>query len=144
MRSQLTKRGKQLLGSKLSIHRRPLIPKAPPEPVPLELSYMSSWELRVYKALRKRGISFSPQVNFFGGAGILGGTRVDFLLSDRMAVIRVQGYYHTLPQARARDELQRVNLLAKGYQVIDLYEADMAHLSEALDQKLGAPVRGGV
>jgi len=143
MRSSLSRRGRSLLKRKtIAIRPKPLQRKPPPEPVPFEVARLSSWERKVYYALRRRGISFQMQVNYAGGVGILGGMRVDFVLQDRPVIIRVQGPWHLFPAAQARDELQRQYLQALGYTVVDLYEEDIANLDRALEQKLGVPVRG--
>jgi len=142
MRSSLTERGRQLLRPTIGVRRKPLIPKAPPEPIPPELAWLGSfWEVKVYQALTERGVAFVPQVSYWGGASILGGARVDFVLLDRPMVIRVQGPWHELPKAQARDELQRLSFLALGYTVVDLWEGDVRNLDEALD-RIGVPVRG--
>ena len=127
----------------IAIRPKPFQRKPPPEPVTVKWPYMSTWEVRVARLLERMGIVFEAQVSFAGGAGILGGMRVDFILPDYQTVIRPMGYWHTLPHRRARDELQRQYLEARGFRVIDLWEEDMANLAEILPQKLGIPVRGG-
>ena len=102
---------------------------------------MSSWELAVYRALQARAISFTPQVSYEGGRGILGGMAVDFLLPDYNAIVRVMGPWHNLPSARERDALQRTYLTGRGYTVIDLWEEEIENLDTALQAKLGIPVR---
>jgi very-short-patch-repair endonuclease len=102
---------------------------------------MSAWEVLVAEALERLAIAFVPQVAFAGGPGILGGMRVDFLLPDYNAILRPMGYWHSLPHRRARDELQRQYLEARGYRVIDLFEADIERLDEVLPEKLGVPIR---
>ena len=103
---------------------------------------MSTWEARVARALQQRAITFTPQVSYAGGSGVLGGMKVDFLLPDYNAILLVMGPWHDFPQARARDELQRMYLQARGYTVIELWEQDLEDIDAALQQKLGVPIRG--
>ena len=95
------------------------------------------------KALQKHAITFQMQVNYEGGVGILGGMRVDFVLMDFNIVLRVMGPWHQFPGARSRDEMQRVYLSGRGFNVVDLWEADLENLDDVLSAKLGVPVRGG-
>lgn len=142
LRSMLTKRGRSFLRkSTISLRPRPLQAKAPPTPPPFELAYMSSWELKLYYALKKRAITFSTQVSYEGGRGVLGGMAVDFVLPDYGMVIRVMGPWHTFPHARSRDEMQRVYLSGRGFNVVDLWEADLDNLDEVLSRTLGVPIR---
>ena len=94
------------------------------------------------RALQARNIPFQMQVNYEGGVGILGGMRVDFVLMDYGAVLRVQGPWHQFPTARSRDEMQRVYLSGRGLNVIDIFEQDLEDIDAALQQKLGVPIRG--
>ena len=143
-RSTLTCKGRQTLsGHRIAIRPKPFSKEPPPAPIPFEFAYMSSWEWQLYQALKKRGISFTTQVSYAGGAGVLGGMRVDFVLLDRPVVLRVQGPWHNFPNARSRDELQRLYLQGQGYTVIDFFEEDLEDLDRALQNKLGVPVRMG-
>ena len=143
LRSTLTQKGSRLLkGKRIALRPKPLTAKPPPEPVPFELQWMSSWELKLYYALKRRAITFSAQVSFEGGRGILGGMAVDFILPDYNMVIRVMGPWHNFPEARSRDEMQRVYLSGRGFTVIDLWEQDLENLDQVLAQKLGTPIRG--
>lgn len=142
LKSTLTKRGRAFLRkTTIALRPKPLTRKPPPEPVPFELGWMSSWELKLYYALKKRAITFRTEVNFEGGVGILGGMRVDFILPDYGMVIRVMGPWHTFDNARSRDEMQRVYLSGRGFQVVDLWEADLDNLDQVLSQTLGVPIR---
>ena len=143
MKSTLTQRGSRLLkGKSISLRPKPLSRKPPPEPIPFEYQHLSSWEYLVMKALQRHAITFQMQVNYEGGIGILGGMRVDFLLQDYGAVLRVQGPWHAMPAARSRDEMQRVYLSGRGFNVIDIFEQDLEDIDAALQQKLGVPIRG--
>ena len=86
---------------------------------------MSSPEEMVFKWLTKRAIFFQPQVGFMGGVSEAGGAKVDFVLTDLNIIIRVQSYWHTLPEARARDVMQRIALINQGYIVVDVWEEDL-------------------
>ncbi len=144
LRSTLTKRGRSMLrGHKIALRPKPLTRKPPPTPPPFELAWMSSWELKLFYALKKRSITFSTQVNYEGGKGILGGMAVDFILFDYGLVLRVMGPWHTFPNARSRDELQRVYLSGRGFNVVDLWEQDIENLDAVLARTLGVPIRGG-
>jgi len=142
IKSRLTKRGRaRLRGKRIALRPKPFSKKPPPEPRPWAYAYMSSYEWQVFRALKKRGIAFTEQVSFGGGAGTLGGARVDFLLSGRNIIIRVQGPYHEMPQARSRDMLQMIYLQGQGYEVIDFWAEDLLDLDRALATKLGTPIR---
>ena len=144
LRSTLSQRGRSLLrGRTIALRPKPLTRKPPPEVPPFELLGMSSWERKLYYALKKRAITFRTEVNFEGGVGILGGMRVDFILPDWGMVLRVQGPWHTFSHAKSRDELQRVYLSGRGFNVVDLFEDDIENLDAALARVLGVPVRGG-
>lgn len=144
LKSTLTQRGRSFLRkSTIALRPKPLTRKPPPEVPPFELLGMSSYELKVFYFLKKRAISFTPQVNFAGGVSVLGGMRVDFLLPDYNLIIRVQGPWHTFAHAKARDELQRTYLLGRGLEILDLWEDDIENLDSVLAAKLGIPVRGG-
>ena len=143
LRSTLTQRGSRLLkGKTIALRPKPLTREAPPEPISVEWPYTSTWEVRVAKALQRLAITFTPQVSYSGGVGVLGGMRVDFVLRDFNAVLRVMGPWHNFPAARSRDELQRQYLLGQGLTVIDLFEEDLEDIDAALQQKLGVPIRG--
>ena len=143
MRSTLTPRGSRLLkGKTIALRPKPMTSKPPPEPIPFELNWMSSWELKVYYYLKKRAIPFSAQVNYEGGRSFLGGMAVDFVLGDHGLVLRVMGPWHTFDHAKSRDELQRVYLSGRGLVVVDLFEQDIDNLDDILAIKIGVPVRG--
>ncbi len=143
MRSTLTPRGSRLLkGKTIALRPKPMTRKPLPEPVPFEHQHLSSWEYKVMRALQKRAIPFAMQISYEGGVGILGGMRVDFVLHEHGVMLRIQGPWHTMPNARSRDEMQRVYLSGRGFIVVDLWEDDLADLDNALQQKIGVPIRG--
>lgn len=101
---------------------------------PPELGLASDLEIRVYWALKRLRAYFIPQVNYEGGAGYPGGTRVDFLLPDRNMVIYVQGpYYHETGESRARDVLNELMLRARGITPVLIwwYELENSEMAEA-------------
>jgi hypothetical protein len=86
-------------------------------------------ELVVYDWLQRKGIPFEFQVEVRGGRSSAGGSVVDFIVrSGRTWAWRIQTWYHTLPEKRARDEIQKRLLqgaLVQGYQidgVVDVWD----------------------
>jgi hypothetical protein len=62
-----------------------------------------------------------------GGRAYAGGTVVDFVVPDRMLVIRVQGthwHYELGRQIEVADEMLKLSIEARGYVVIDIDEED--------------------
>jgi len=113
-------------------------PRAMPEPIPTGFSRL---EWAVYRELRRRAEPFSMQVDIAGGQGFMGGMRVDFILANRPVVLRVMGFWHSLPGAQERDAQGRSYLEAQGYRVIDLYPEDIEiDLAGTLDRELGIGV----
>ena len=100
---------------------------------------LSAVEVLVLNWLVKREIPFIPQQNLFGGTTERGGAKVDFLLTELNIIIRVQSYWHTLPEARARDEMQKIHLINAGYIVVDVQEED---IRENIGRVMSAAVRG--
>jgi hypothetical protein len=78
-------------------------------------------ELLVYDWLTRKGIPFEFQVEVQGGRQNHGGSVVDFIVhSGRNWAWRIQTWYHTLPEKRARDAIQRKLIegaLVQGYQI---------------------------
>lgn len=79
-------------------------------------------ELIVYNYLTRNKIPFIFQERLLGELNEKGSAKVDFHLIDRNIVIRVQSYWHTLEEARARDQLQKEELTSRGYIVVDVWE----------------------
>ena len=79
-------------------------------------------ELIVYNYLTRNKIVFIFQERLLGEVNEKGSAKVDFWLTDRNIIIRVQSYYHTLPEAKARDQLQKEALTGYGYIVVDVWE----------------------
>lgn len=84
-------------------------------------------EKKVANWLLNRKVPFDVQEPMLGGRTELGGLVVDFVITDRMIIIRVQGtYWHRTLEANARDELGRENLVQLGYAVVDVWEDNLS------------------
>lgn len=97
---------------------------------PPEMALASDLEIMVYWALKRLRIPFQAQVNYEGGMGYPGGTRVDFRLLDRPMVVYVHGpYWHSSLYSRARDLLNEIALRTRGITPVILWwweiEADV-------------------
>ena len=99
-------------------------------------------EWAILRALEDLAINYQPQLPWWGGVGILGGARWDFVLPDYKTIIRGMGYWHSLSGARQRDFLQDVAARAQGWRVIDVGEEDTVRMREVLRERLGIPARG--
>lgn len=73
------------------------------------------------------GLDFLFQSSDFGGRRVFGGQVVDFWLFPKALVWRIQGeYFHIrLAEDRAKDRLQRLQLVGQGQTVVDLYALDL-------------------
>jgi very-short-patch-repair endonuclease len=88
--------------------------------------FLSSLEKKVYDWLTKNNIPFGTQEPMFGVAGELGSAIVDFVIPDRILVLRVMGaYYHSTLESKARDEFGKEQLINRGYLVVDLLERNL-------------------
>ena len=94
----------------------------------------SDLELIVMGWLEKRKILFEAQSSLMGGFYQLGGTVVDIIIPDRMLAWRVQGeYWHSGIEKTGSDIIQKEQLTALGYTVVDLWEDDLKNrLNETL------------
>ncbi len=82
-------------------------------------------ELAVYNALTKLGIEFEWQSPMLGLYREKGSTIADFYIPLHSLVISVIGeYWHSFPETRARDQLQRIALESQGIRVIGIDESD--------------------
>ena len=80
----------------------------------------------VYNWLVKHKIVFTFQSSLSGGRYELGGSVVDFILDNRNIAIRVLGeYWHRGVAKEGSDLLQKENLSALGWTVVDLLEDDL-------------------
>ncbi len=96
----------------------------------------SAPEKMVYGWLVKHGIPFEYQVPLLGGR-VPGGAIVDFVLELRETplIIRVMGYYHTLPAQIIRDEMQRDYLEQLGWRVEDVWDYEV-NTEEKVNEKM--------
>jgi|26BtaG_2_1085354.scaffolds.fasta_scaffold00283_19 very-short-patch-repair endonuclease len=80
-------------------------------------------EVKVHQALTKLGISFEFQSTKMGGTQVKGGAVVDFYIPSLRLVISVIGtYWHSDPDRRVQDSLQRTMLASQGITTIYITE----------------------
>ena len=93
---------------------------------------MSDLEALVYNFLVRRNIPFDFQTSLAGGFYSLGGAVVDFIIRD--LAWRVMGeYFHKGVEKTGSDIIQREQLVAMGYTVVDLLADDLENrLNETL------------
>lgn len=101
----------------------------------------------VYGQLQERQIEFVFQQEDNSGRVYRGGSVVDFWLPTRGLVIRVNGdYYHSQPERRERDEIQRAILLQGNIEgtrvvsVVDIWESRLLSCQRA--QAIEAALNG--
>jgi len=83
-------------------------------------------ELIALNWLDKNRIDYQFQSSLMGGFYELGGAVVDILIPDDMIAIRIFGeYWHKGVVKEGRDQIQRENLEAMGYVVVDVWGADL-------------------
>lgn len=111
---------------------------------PPELALASEGEVKVYWGLKRLRIPFICQVNYEGGAGYPGGTRVDFQLTDRAMVVYYHGpFWHSTLYSRAKDLVNELALRARGITPVILWwwEVD-ADVEGAIMRKVGYALGG--
>ena len=102
----------------------------------------SDLERLVYDWLVRRKFPFTFQSSLAGGHFQLGGSVVDFIIPDRMLAWRVQGeYWHRGVEKTGSDIIQKEQLTALGYTVVDLLEADLRD-PDRREQTLNLALRG--
>lgn len=91
-----------------------------------------------YRWLVRHGIEFEFQSSLSGGYFELGGSVVDFLLRDRGIAIRCMGeYWHQRVTQQGRDTIQREQLEALGWTVVDIWGSDLKErLTETMEKAL--------
>ena len=102
----------------------------------------SDIERLVYNWLTAHKIDFKFQTSLSGGFFSLGGMVVDFLIPDIWVAIRVMGeYWHrgVLPEGKA--VLQREQLEAMGWTVVDLWGEDILD-PDRLEQAMNLALQG--
>ena len=82
-------------------------------------------ERLVGRELDRLGISYQFQQSFLGGRTQSGGVVADYYLPGYSMILSILGtYWHSSPQVRAKDLLQRIAVLSQGIQTIFIREAD--------------------
>ena len=83
-----------------------------------------------FNLLQAKQVEFIYQKDYASGRTYRGGAVIDFWLPDLQTVLRIQGdYWHTRPEARERDEVQRSELLQsmvdgkRVANVVDIWES---------------------
>ena len=99
---------------------------------------MTDVEKLVYDFLVRRKIPFEFQTSLSGGIYELGGSVIDFLLREQRLAWRVFGeYWHRGVQKSGSDAIQKENLSAMGWTVVDLWSDDLENrLTETLTKAL--------
>ena len=83
-------------------------------------------EFLAAQELRKLNISFVFQKSFLGGRTTTGGLVADFYLPGYSMVISVLGtYWHSTPEVRAKDIVQKLALASDGIATIFILEVDI-------------------
>jgi len=92
----------------------------------------SDLELLVIGWLNRKGIDYDFQTSLMGGHYSLGGAVVDFIIGD--LAWRVMGeYFHKGVEKTGSDIIQREQLVAMGFTVVDLLADDLENrLNETL------------
>ena len=93
----------------------------------------------VAHALDALGIRYQAQ-STFGGGSILGGGRMDFLLPAYRIDIEYNGPFHGTTEGRAHDLLRNQIVIAKGYRVVGIFQADLARLKKRILELIGRPL----
>ena len=84
----------------------------------------SDLELLVIGWLNRKGINYDFQTSLMGGHYSLGGSVVDFIIGD--LAWRVMGeYFHKGVEKTGSDIIQREQLVAMGFTVVDLLADDL-------------------
>ena len=96
-------------------------------------------ELMVIEWLDRRGIMYAFQSSLAGGYYQLGGAVVDFIVEPNLAWRIFGEYWHSGVEKTGSDIIQKEQLTALGYTVIDLWEDD---LRNRLDETLRLALEG--
>lgn len=85
------------------------------------------WEFLVITKKQVPQVDFVFQHPLFGGRTRFGGYVLDYYFPNRLEGWRVMGerFHLEQPEDRARDAIMRVQLMAQGMKVIDLWEDDL-------------------
>lgn len=97
-------------------------------------------EMMVLAWLNKRQIAYEFKSSLLGGFFELGGAVVDFLLRERGLAWRVMGeFWHRGVTKEGSDLIQKENLSAMGWTVVDLWSSD---LEDRLEETLTKALQG--
>jgi len=99
----------------------------------------SDLELMVLEWLDRRGIVYQFQTSLAGGHFQLGGSVVDFIVEPNLAWRVFGEYWHRRVEKTGSDIIQKEQLTALGYTVIDLWGDD---LRSRLNQTLTLALTG--
>jgi hypothetical protein len=85
------------------------------------------WEFLTIEKKQQVEIDFIFQRSIFGGRTRFGGFILDYFLITRREGWRVMGerFHLEQPLDRARDAIAKIQLLAQGIKIIDLWEDDL-------------------
>lgn len=85
------------------------------------------WEFLVIEKKQKPNVDFYFQRPLFGGRTRFGGYVLDYFFPTRQEGWRVMGerWHLEQPEDRARDAIMKVQLIAQGLKLIDLWEDDL-------------------
>lgn len=110
-------------------------------PEPWQLGLGSKDEVKAYMALRKAGVPFRVQVNFDGGADVMGGQRADFELTQfyPSKILEILGPRHDLPGQMLRDQRKWDRRRQEGHEVITV-RTDEPDFENAILEAVGHPV----
>lgn len=104
---------------------------------------MNGPESRIADALDDLRIDYQAQESIYGGS-ILGGARLDFLLTQYWIDLEYAGPHHSTTEGRARDVLRDLGVTKQGYRVVTLYERDLYRLKPRILEVIGSPVAAGL
>lgn len=109
-------------------------------PRPIELTMASEPEVEIYWALKQLKVLFAIQVDYEGGAGYPGGTKVDFELLDRPMDLYYNGpYWHDSAYSQVKDMMNALLLRARGRipVIIWWYEHVGQKMVDVVQRKIG-------
>ena len=97
-------------------------------------------EMIVMRWLDRRKINYDFQTSLAGGHFELGGSVLDFILTDLHIGLRVQSlYWHEGVAKKGMDDIQRETLEAMGLTVVDIWQND---LEQRLEETMRLAIQG--
>lgn len=101
---------------------------------------MTEPEAICYRWLQKHKIAFDFQTSLMGGHFELGGSVLDFILTDLNIGLRVQSmYWHEGVAKKGMDDIQKEVLEATGLTIVDIWQDD---LEQRPDETMRLALRG--